>query len=207
MSIPLKRTLSIVLAGAGLLLACLWFNRSASNGLLPALTARVSQPNSYALLQSTQSKHYNHEGKLAYSYKAASMEYFRADIGQSSQQDYSLVQQPELVFFGDGLPWFINAKEGKITDQGDTLLVWGDVRVWQVGLAGGQTLLSTESLTIKPRAQEISTLEPVDITSPTGRLAAQGLSVNLSTQILKLHSKVKGTHDPLKTRDFSLPAL
>jgi LPS export ABC transporter protein LptC len=78
--------------------------------------------------------------------------------------------------------------------------VWGDVRVWQVGLEGGQTILTTQSLLIKPRAQEISTPDAVAITSPTGSMAAQGLSVNLDTQILKLHSKVKGSHDPVRTR-------
>jgi lipopolysaccharide export system protein LptC len=195
------RTLSIFIAVAALLSLGLWFGRGASEGLsLPALAPLVSQPNSYALLRATQSKHFNQKGELAYSYKAASMEYFRADISQTSERDYSLVQAPELTFFGDGLPWFINAKEGKITDQGDTLQVWGDVRVWQVNAAGQQTLLTTQSLTIKPRQQEISTADPVAITSPTGKMGAEGLTVNLDSQILKLHSKVKGTHDPVSTR-------
>lgn len=194
------RTLSLLVVAA-LILAALWFSRSNSSGLsLPQLAPLVNQPNSYALLRSTQSKHFNPKGQLAYSYKAASMEYFRADISQTSERDYSLVQAPELTFFGDGLPWFIHAKEGKITDQGDTLQVWGDVRVWQVNAAGQQTLLTTDSLTIKPRQQEITTADAVAIKSPTGSMGAEGLTVNLATQILKLHSKVKGTHDPTSTR-------
>lgn len=195
------RTLSILVLLAAALLAAIWLGRSARSGLsLPALAPQVSQPNSYAQLRATRSKHYNPQGKLAYSYKAASMEYFRADITQASERDYSLVQAPELTFFGEGLPWFIHAKEGKITDQGDTLQVWGDVRVWQVNAAGQQTLLTTQSLTIKPRQQEITTADPVAITSPTGSMGAEGLTVNLETHILKLHSKVKGTHDPVSTR-------
>ncbi|HEY6529987.1 MAG TPA: LPS export ABC transporter periplasmic protein LptC [Cellvibrionaceae bacterium] len=193
-------TLSIMATGAALLAAAIWFSRSSSPGLLPESTPQVNQPNSYALLQSTQSKHYNHEGKLAYSYKAASMEYFRPAISPTHEQDYSLVQLPQLTFFGEGLPWFINAKEGKITDQGDTLEVWGDVRVWQVNAEGKQTLLTTQSLKIKPRMQEISTLDAVAIQGPTGSMGAQGLTVNLDTQILKLHSRVKGTHAPVRTR-------
>ena len=68
-----------------------------------------------------------------------------------------------------------SCKEGKITDQGDTLQVWGDVRVWQVNAAGQQTLLTTQSLTIKPRQQEITTADPVAITS---RRAAWALKVS-----------------------------
>lgn len=195
------RTLSVLFTAMAVLLLVIWLGRGAGRGLsLPELAPLVSQPNSYALLRTTQSKHFNQKGELAYSYKAASMEYFRADISQTSERDYSLVQAPELTFFGDGLPWFIHAKEGKITDQGDTLQVWGEVRVWQVNAAGQQTLLTTQSLTIKPRQQEISTADPVAITSPTGSMGAEGLTVNLDTHILKLHSKVKGTHDPVSTR-------
>ncbi|HMW70293.1 MAG TPA: LPS export ABC transporter periplasmic protein LptC, partial [Cellvibrionaceae bacterium] len=62
------------------------------------------------------------------------------------------------------------------------------------------TLLTTQSLTIKPRQQEITTADPVAITSPTGSMGAEGLTVNLETHILKLHSKVKGSHDPVSTR-------
>ncbi|RZA05001.1 MAG: LPS export ABC transporter periplasmic protein LptC [Moraxellaceae bacterium] len=194
-------TLIFIAAGGALLAAAIWLSRSSSPGLLlPESAPQVNQPNSYALLQATQSKHYNHEGKLAYSYKAASMEYFRPAISPTHEQDYSLVQLPQLTFFGDGLPWFIDAKEGKITDQGDTLEVWGDVRVWQVNAEGKQTLLTTQSLTIRPRVHEISTPDAVAIQSPTGTMGAQGLTVNLDTQTLKLHSKVKGTHAPVRTR-------
>lgn len=195
-----SRSLIILLLALGFGITVIWWSQGSSTSLLPRLISSVEQPNSYALLQSTQSNHYNQEGKLVYAYKAASMEYFRADISQTSERDYSLVKQPQLTFFGEAAPWFIDAKEGKITDQGDTLEVWGQVRVWQETAPGQSTVLTTDSLTIKPRSQEITTADAVAITSPNGSMAAQGLTVNLDTQILKLHSRVKGTHDPIRTR-------
>lgn len=195
-----SRSTIILLLALAVCLGVIWWSQGTSTSLLPKLAPLVNQPNSYALLRTTKSKHYNHEGKLAYSYNAASMEYFRADMSQTGAQDYSMVKSPQLTFFGEGPPWFINAKEGKITDQGDTLTVWGEVRVWQESALGKQTVLTTNSLTIKPRAQEISTPDAVAITSPTGSMAAEGLTVNLDTQILKLHSKVKGIHDSVRTR-------
>ena len=108
------RTLSILVLLAAALLAAIWLGRSARSGLsLPALAPQVSQPNSYAQLRATRSKHYNPQGKLAYSYKAASMEYFRADITQASERDYSLVQAPELTFLAKACRGLFMQKRAK----------------------------------------------------------------------------------------------
>jgi lipopolysaccharide export system protein LptC len=172
-----------------------WLGGEQAQTLIPKPQSRVSQATSYALLQNPQSRHFNEQGQLAYQYKADRMEYFREDLGRIGPTDYSLVQQPELIFYGDGLPWFIAAKAGKILDQGNTLELWDQVRIWQNRPDGSQTLVTTERLTLKPKQQAITTAEPVQIKSPSGTLSGTGLSVDLAAQTVKLHSKVKGQHE------------
>ena len=165
--------------------------------LLPKPKSQVTSAASYALLANSHSTQFNEAGQPSYSYKADTMEYFRVDLSRVSADDYSLISHPQLVFYGEGLPWRIEAKSGKVTDQGDTLDLWDAVRIWQERVDGKSTLLTTDSLTIKPKTHLIDTDAPVTIVGPTGTLTATGLSVNLHTQRLKLHSKVKGQHDPL----------
>lgn len=181
------------------LLAAVWVLMDEPAPLLaPKPTSQVSSATSYALLTQARSSQFNETGQLSYRYQADSMEYFREHLGRVSPSDYTLVKQPVLMFYGEGLPWTMTAQSGKIIQQGDVLELTQAVRIWQERGQGKRTLLTTEHLSVQPKAHFVHTDAAVHLEAPSGQVSAVGLTVDLTTERVKLHSKVKGQHESIQ---------
>jgi lipopolysaccharide export system protein LptC len=180
----------------------LWDTRP---GLLNPLSGLVSpfERFPYAVLHDAHTSHFGEDGGLSYEFDAVTLKHFRADTQNSSREDYVLITAPKLTLYGEPYPWYVTAKQGKVTHQGEKLMLWDDVRVWQSTTIPGDsspntTELRTETIDIFPTQKLITTDAKVLIEGPNGAMEAEGLEVNMITQRIKLFNNVRGRHEPIQ---------
>jgi lipopolysaccharide export system protein LptC len=129
-------------------------------------------------------------------FTASETRYFQISRRGPTSSDYAELSKPELTLFGeDAPPWHIVAEEGKAEDQGDRILLWGKVRIWQTD----QDKLSeftTPFLIVEPERQYAETDKPVMITSAGSTTQAVGMKAYLKEDRIQLLSRVRGTHEP-----------
>ena len=171
----------------------------------PELLNPLTQDNSpferfpYAVLHDAQTRHFDEGGILSYEFDAVTLKHFRVDMKTNSDADYALMVAPQLTLYSDKQPWKIMAKNGKVTEQGNKLTLWGEVKVWQTAADGSHTTeLTTESIDIYPTIKRLSTLEHVRVVGATGTVDADGLEVDMLTQRIKLLANVRGHHEPIQ---------
>ena len=171
----------------------------------PELLNPLKQDNSsferfpYAVLHDAQTRHFDDNGVLSYEFDAVTLKHFRVDMKTNSDADYALMVAPQLTLYSDKEPWKIMAKNGKVTEQGNKLTLWGEVQVRQLAPDGSYTTeLTTESLDIYPSIKRLTTLEHVRVVSETGTVDADGLEVDMLTQRIKLLANVRGHHEPIQ---------
>ena len=154
-----------------------------------------------AVLHDAHTSHFDDDGELSYEFDAVTLKHFRVDTSTSSREDYVLITAPKLTLYGEPTPWYVTAKHGKVMHQGEQLVLWDEVKVWQS--ANGQegddkTELTTETINIFPTQRLISTDAKVHIVGPTGTLEAEGLEVDMISQRIKLFANVRGQHEPIQ---------
>lgn len=151
----------------------------------------------YAMIQNAHSRHFDESGVLSYEFVANSLHHYRIDLNRVGDEDFTSMEAPQVTLWSEQQPWFVTAKMGKITDQGNVITLWNDVRIWQTGEEDEATELITERLVIQPQEQIITTDREVTLTSPQGRLQAVGMIVDLNTQHIQLLNRVRGLHEPI----------
>ena len=77
------------------------------------------------------------------------------------------------------------------------------MRIWQEESPNEVTELTTNRLEIRPQQKVISTAANVSITSPTGKIDAQGMTVDLNNKRIQLLNRVRGYHEPI--HDITTP--
>lgn len=156
-----------------------------------------------AVAHQTSSQHFNEEGALDYVFNAEKLEYYQIpeqtteEGGYLPARDYTLIDKPSVQLFMDVAPWFIESINGKLSEKGELLNLWQDVKIWQTDKKGNTSSLQTEELTIFPREKLVETDKPVKITTPSGEITATGMIANLNEKRIKLLSNVRGIHDPI----------
>lgn len=154
----------------------------------------------YAVLHDARTSHFDETGTLNYEFDAVTLKHFRADMQNSSDEDYMLITAPKLTIYGDANPWHVTAKQGKVMAQGEKLTLWDDVKVWQAANIKneGAMELTTQTIDIYPIQKRIATDAHVHIVAPNGIVDANGLEVDMVTQRIKLLANVRGKHDPIQ---------
>lgn len=177
----------------------LW--ESNPNILSPEQEASPFERFPYAVLHDARTSHFDDKGSLTYEFDAVTLKHFRADMQNSSEQDYMLITAPKLTIYGDSTPWHLTAKQGKVMAQGEKLTLWDDVKVWQsadMNNNNGTMELTTQTIDIYPIQKRIATDAHVHIEGPNGTVDANGLEVDMVTQRIKLLANVRGKHDPIQ---------
>lgn len=154
----------------------------------------------YAVLHDARTSHFDEQGLLSYEFDAVTLKHFRADMGHSSNEDYMLITAPKLTLYGEPQPWYVSAKQGKVSEKGSKLELWDDVTVWQIGndKKSGRIELTTNNIAIYPQQKRLYTEAHVRIESPSGKVNADGLEVDMTTQRIKLLANVRGQHEPIQ---------
>lgn len=155
----------------------------------------------YAVMDNPHSKHFDPDGHLSYEFVAATLRHFRLDLSQVSPGDFTSLETPQLTLHTDTTPWYATADQGELSERGTTLTLWPNVRIWQGENPDEITELTTTRLEIRPREKIVRTDAEVLITSPEGRVEAQGMTVDLAKKRIQLLSRVRGYHEPIADQE------
>lgn len=92
-----------------------------------------------------------------------------------------------------GVTWRMRADRGNAPMGGDSIELAGAVSVSRPRADGGLTL-ATESLTVEPRAQRLSTTAPVELRAGGSRIAAVGMQADLLAERVALSAQIRGSY-------------
>jgi LPS export ABC transporter protein LptC len=151
----------------------------------------------YAVVEQAHTQHFDEQGKLSYEFDAKSLKHFRINLKHISAEDYTQLDAPEFTLQAEAAPWYATANNGTLTQKGELLTLWPNVRIWQTNKEGEIIELNTERLEIQPREKIIRTDALVQIISPQGRIQAKGIQVDLTEQRIQLLNQVEGYHEPI----------
>lgn len=103
---------------------------------------------------------------------------------------------PRLTLYEKTVPrWQISATRGRVEQDGDKVLLEGQVLLQQAEPA--QLELATEILQIYPDRRYAETAAPVTMTAPEGRVAAVGMQADMNRRQITLLSNVHGRYEPI----------
>jgi lipopolysaccharide export system protein LptC len=94
-----------------------------------------------------------------------------------------------------GVTWRMGAATGVAPMTGDRIDLAGKVTVERPGPSGG-VRLATESLTVEPRAQRLSTGAPIELRAGTSQVEAVGMHADLVAGRIVLDSRIRGRYAP-----------
>src|SRR5690625_6698554 len=92
-------------------------------------------------------------------------------------------------------PWHLQARKGRVTDDGDVVLLHDGVRAWQNG-EHGLTELTTSELWVEVPREYAHTDKAVNMRAEQGTTDAIGLRAQLGDERIELLSEVQGLYHP-----------
>ena len=103
-----------------------------------------------------------------------------------------------LIYRSDGSKIFARALKGQAYDGNNTITLIGNVKVNQPKTGSGPYIskISTDRLTVFPEKQRVVTDSPVTAIRGSQIVTALGMTLDLDTQVLHLHSDVVGRYAP-----------
>src|SRR5690606_5207246 len=75
-------------------------------------------------------REYNPTGTLSNTLATRSAEYFQINPQQMGPQDYTLLEQPRMIFSSEsgGAPWYLTAEQGRIKQNGEQVTLLDNVQ-------------------------------------------------------------------------------
>lgn len=153
----------------------------------------------FSVIEQARARHFNEAGELSYAFTADELRHYRHNTTQVSENDYTLIRQPELTFYTEEPPWRMSADQGRITDRGLTLTLADNVHIWQADPNDPEVRtseLTTESLTVRPMEKTAHTDAAVTIETALGTISAVGMEADLRNQQIQFLSRVQGSYEP-----------
>lgn len=108
------------------------------------------------------------------------------------------LEQPRLGMPAAPHAWRGRAERGWISADGSTVRLLGAVELYDEAATGAENRLTTEALTLEPRARRAATDHAVTIVAAGTILRGRGLRADLTTRRLRLLSEVTGRHEPAR---------
>lgn len=179
-----------------LVIALVAFWDKSPNDLLNEEPVRASNfPQAY--MTDIELREYDTGGQLRNIMTTQAAEYFQVDPAAQSAQDYTLIDQPRMIFNSTtgGAPWSLTAEQGRIGQDGIATLTT-DVRVYQESAKQGLIEILTSELLIKTAEQYAETDKAVNMRAQQGHLDTIGMKAFLSEDRIELLSQVRGTYEP-----------
>jgi len=123
-------------------------------------------------------------------------QYLKAEsLMHYADTDITELEQPNLTIYRKpGEQWLVTAKHGRMSAEGNEVLLRGDVVLTQ--RSKQQPLkLSTETLQLYPQRHYAESSSAVTIKAPTGQIRGVGMKVYGDEQRLLLLSAIRGTYN------------
>jgi LPS export ABC transporter protein LptC len=114
-------------------------------------------------------------------------------------QQKSQFSSPNIIIYNEnGSKIFASSEKGETHDENQVITLIGDVKIEQPSTSLEPVPLNiyTEKLTVSQKTQLVTTNLPVTATRGTQKITANGMTLNLDSKILHLHSNVKGQYNP-----------
>lgn len=193
----IRNWLSIaIISGLTLAFIVLWDSPPAHFSPQQAVAPqKVSSPSN--TLKQGETRSFNAQGKLHYTVEAASTEYFRINGKQASNGDYTNLSAPRVRLFQspNTEPWHITSEHGQITNNGETITLWGNTKVWKTNEDLQRSELTSERLVVRPEQQFVETDKAVMLMTTGSTTRATGMRAYLKEDKIELLSNVRGTHE------------
>ena len=127
-------------------------------------------------------------------YKLASPKYWLYEQEQKSEFDSPNIE----IYNKDGSVIYATSKKGETYNENDVITLIGDVEITQPATNEDPNPLNifTDKISVSQSAQQVTTDLPVTASRGSQKITALGMTLNLNTKILQLHSNVKARHDP-----------
>lgn len=158
----------------------------------PPESAKAGQPQTAEpdfFLERANSVEFDESGKIRYRFNADQLQHF-------PKGDYTLVETPDVTLFHrNGTPWYINAQQGRILPDGNTIKLWDEVLIRR-GTPQDPLEMRTRALTILPKQDIAKTEQDVVITNRAGRIDATGMVSYIDENRMELLSNVRVRHAP-----------
>jgi lipopolysaccharide export system protein LptC len=135
----------------------------------------------------------NEKGMASYTLSAAKMVHYPED-------DTTVLSTPKFVSYGAARsPVTITSSEAVVSANGQHVYFQDDVRVTRAAYANNSELVvRTDFMHVIPDENIAKTDRTVTITDAATTVTAVGFELNNETHIMKLHSRVRGTYDPVR---------
>lgn len=159
----------------------------------PAPAAAAQQRSDYTL-ENFELVALDREGKESLTLRAPHL--------QRNTTDHTLDIESPLFLLPDaeGRHWQVRALRGRIDAGFDELRLQGEVVGTSPEQAATPTRFSTESLSMVPARDRVSSPDPVAITRPGSILTGRGFEADLKTRHYRILSQVKARYEPTSIR-------
>ena len=143
-------------------------------------------------------REYNPTGTLSNTLATRSAEYFQINPQQMGPQDYTLLEQPRMIFSSESgvSPWYLTAEQGRINQNGEQVTLLDNVQAQQQSTTQGLIELLTSELHLHTVRQYAETDKAVKMRAQQGQLDTLGMKAFLSEDRIELLSQVRGIYEP-----------
>jgi len=112
--------------------------------------------------------------------------------------DFTVADNPDIILFRkDGIPWYISAEKGRMTQANNTIELWDNVTL-QRDTPGNVLDVSTSKLILEATTKIAHTDRYVVINDNATHIEATGMKAHIEKDKIKFLSNVRVTHDPAK---------
>lgn len=171
------------LIALGLLAAAtVWLERATRVGDEKAVSAVRHEPD--LTIQAFTLRRYDKTGAQQYELTGSRMVHFPDD-------DSSLISRPNLIFTGQGRPLTLTSTQATVLEQGERVLLEGDVQAQRAGDAQHAPMsFRSPTLTVWPNEERAETRKPLTMTQGATIIQAQALEAQNLIGDLKLSGGV-----------------
>lgn len=189
------------LIALGLLAAAtIWLERATRVGDEKTTSAVRHEPD--LMVQAFTLRRYDKTGAQQYELTGSRMVHFPDDHS-------SVIARPNLIFTGNGRPLTMTSAQATVFDQGDRVLLEGDVQAQRAGDAQHAPMtFRSATLTVWPNDERAETRKPLTLTQGATTIQAQAMEAQNLIGDLKLSGGVTARLQrgkPIPTQQNSQP--
>ena len=182
-----------------------YFGQSPKDILGGRLPDEKTEEIPFAIATEATSNYFNKSGQLSYTFTAKKLSHFRSEDNAgldtpSTNSSYTLIESPHINMYRQNSPWVVDADRGRITSGENVITLEDNVSIGSLDKDENNITMTTSQLTIYPNQKMAKTDKEVQINSTSGTITALGMEADLKKEKIKLLSKVRGSHDPLKIK-------
>lgn len=148
-----------------------------------------SLPTADSYMRSTVTSHFNTEGVEAYTLRAETGLYYSA-ADRFELENPNLLARHERE---ETSPWHVTANEAHTEDNGQRVVLSGDVHAWQDSQTG-QNTFTTGTLHFLPEDNRAETDDQVTLAYPGGQTTGIGMRADFNARTYHILKQVQGTH-------------